>query len=147
MFDSHQSTGAPRPGVQAPVAPRPSSPMPGINAMPTIAKPKDDLSSLAIVDGPPTGTVPGSSKIRAFGVAGVVRDREFKRNSNVTGCCACHVKSFHGRVSDEGMERMDDKINDWLEAHPQYEVKFATTQIGLWDGKTKDLTLIVQIWY
>ena len=42
---------------------------------------------------------------------------------------------------------MDEQINAWLEAHPDYEVKFATTTIGEFAGKMgKEINLIVNVW-
>jgi hypothetical protein len=133
----------------APTAPRPLTPavpggLPRISPPPTLAKPKDDLSSLSLIDDVPHATV---NKIQAFGVKEMATDREFKRAANLTGNGAVHVKTFHGHLSDDGTRRLDDKINDWLEAHPNVEVKFATTTIGIWDGKTKDQAMIINVWY
>lgn len=41
---------------------------------------------------------------------------------------------------------MDSQINDWLDEHPQYEVKLVTTTIGTWLSKTSELRLIVNVW-
>jgi hypothetical protein len=124
----------------------PSNLPPKITPPPTLGKPRDDLSSLAVVDEGPS-QVTGSSKIQAFGVKEIAPEREFKRNANLTGTGAVHVKSFHGHLHDEGLARLDNRINEWMEAHPQFEIKFATTTIGVWDGKTKDQVMIINIWY
>ena len=42
---------------------------------------------------------------------------------------------------------MDDLINEWLDAHPEIEVKFVTSTIGMFDGKMKDLAVILNVWY
>ena len=107
-------------------------------------EPAED-NSVAIVDLPDSAETP--SKIQVFGVKNLGADRNYKRQANVTGNGAVHVRTFHGHLSDDGLERMDNKINDFLEAHPEIEIKFATTTIGLWDGKTKDQMLIVNVWY
>jgi hypothetical protein len=60
-------------------------------------------------------------------------DRESTRASSLNG--AAHIKSFHGRLRDEGLRLVDNKINEWLEKHPEIEVKFATTTVGMFDGK------------
>ena len=73
---------------------------------------------------------------------------KFKRPSHVTGTGACRVRSFHGRLSDEGLAFMDDKINEWLDNHPEVEVKFVNCFTGPLEGKvTGEQGLIVTIWY
>ena len=112
---------------------------------PISPKPKEDLSAVALSDAP----TPGSNKIQitAYGVADAAKEKGFKRHATVTGSCACHVKSFHGILSDEGMIRLDDKINQWTEDHPEVEIKFATTTIGTWHGKTQEPAMIINVWY
>ena len=106
-----------------------------------ISHEKEDFTPIALDDGPVTG----GNKIRAFGVKDTHADKESSRGTSLTG--AAHVKSFHGRLSDEWLQFVDDKINEWLEKHPNIEVRFATTSIGLFDGKIKDLALIINVWY
>lgn len=65
-------------------------------------------------------------------------------NSNGTG--AIHVKSFHCKLTGDSLEFIDKQINEWLDAHPQYEVKTVTTSIGTWTGKLKEPNLIVNVW-
>jgi hypothetical protein len=57
------------------------------------------------------------------------------------------LKVFHGRLSDDAVERVEERVNDWLEAHPDIEVKLANTTIGVWDGKTKDTNIVITVWY
>jgi len=87
-------------------------------------------------------------KIRAFEQAldGSRHEDTWKRSPNVTGTGAIHVKSFHCKLTSESLVYMDQQINEWLDAHPQYEVKFVTTGIGEWTGKTKEPNLVVQVW-
>ena len=42
---------------------------------------------------------------------------------------------------------MDDKINEWLDAHPEIEVKFVTTAVGPYEGKIKEPALVMNVWY
>ena len=64
----------------------------------------------------------------------------------VTGTGACHLKSFHCKLTGESREFLDKQINDWLDAHPDYEVKMVTSTIGEWTGKLKEPNLIIQVW-
>lgn len=71
----------------------------------------------------------------------------YKRQPNANGHGACRVRSFHGRLSDEGMAFLDDKINEWLDQHPEIEVKFVTTTAATFEGKIRELALVVNVWY
>ena len=84
-------------------------------------------------------------EIRAFG--GMKRHEDnWQRTPNTTGVGAIHVKSFHGKITDDGLRYMDQQINEWLDAHPQYEVKFVNSTIGTFTGKIKEPQLICQVW-
>jgi hypothetical protein len=87
-----------------------------------------------------------SKKIRAFGIGGVAQ-KDYKRPTYANRTGAVRVKSFHGKLSDQGMDYLDNAINDWLEAHPEHEVKFVTSSVGLFDGKIKEPALILNVWY
>jgi hypothetical protein len=91
-----------------------------------------------------------ASKIRAIEQrlgAGTGRIEEsWKRPPSVTGQGASHCKSFHCKLTGDSLENLDRQINEWLDAHPQYEVKFVTTSVGEWLGKLREPNLIVQVW-
>jgi hypothetical protein len=70
----------------------------------------------------------------------------WKRSPNLTGTGAIHCKSFHCKLTGDSLENLDRQINEWLDAHPQYEVKFVTSTVGEWLGKLKEPNLIVQVW-
>lgn len=91
---------------------------------------------------------PTGRKIRAFDqkMGGGNHQDNWNRTPNVTGTGAIHVKSFHCKLSGDSLEFLDMQINEWLDAHPQYEVKQVTTTVGEWIGKTRELALIVNVW-
>ncbi|MGV6813941.1 MAG: hypothetical protein ACWA5W_02895 [Phycisphaerales bacterium] len=70
----------------------------------------------------------------------------WNRTPNATGTGAIHVKSFHCKLTGDSLEFLDQQINEWLDAHPQYEVKTVTTSIGTWTGKLKEPNLIINVW-
>ncbi len=76
----------------------------------------------------------------------ITKKTEWKRKPSMDGTGATHVRTFHSRLSSEGMEILDQQINQWLEEHPEIEVKLVTTSVGEWQGKVKEPNLIVQIW-
>jgi len=91
-----------------------------------------------------------TSKIRAFsqhvGDAGL-RQKEFRRQTAVTGHGACRVRTFHSKLQAESIEFMDNAINEWLDEHPEIEIKFVTTTIGTMAGKHPEPNLILSVWY
>lgn len=73
-------------------------------------------------------------------------EEEWRRTPNTTGQGAIHVRTFHTKLTDDALMYMDRTINEWLDAHPQYEVKFVNATIGTLTGKTKEPHLICQVW-
>ncbi len=89
------------------------------------------------------------SKIRQLdqALSGASRhEEEWNRTPNITGTGAIHVKSFHCKLTGDCLNLLDQQINEWLDAHPQYEVKQVTTTVGEWSGKTREPNLIVNVW-
>lgn len=108
-------------------------------------------SPLPVTPAPRPGLAPtdaGSPKIRALDqkLGGLRHEDSWKRSPNVTGSGAIHVKSFHCKLTGDALENLDRQVNEWLDAHPQYEVKFVTTTVGEWTGKLKEPNLIMQVW-
>ena len=91
---------------------------------------------------------PPPPKIHAFEQKMGVKKHEdqWTRSPNLTGQGAIHCKSFHCKLSDDSLTYMDQQINEWLDAHPQYEVKFVTTAVGEWTGKIREPQMVVQLW-
>lgn len=93
----------------------------------------------------PMGPTSGANKITAFGEKKRHED-EWSRTPNSTGTGAIHVKTFHCKLTDDALTYMDSCVNEWLDAHPQYEVKFVTSSVGTLTGKLKEPHLICQVW-
>jgi hypothetical protein len=136
---------------------RPMAPAPAKTSLPLEGD--DELIDLDDDDAPssggatgaanvPIGQIAPGSKIK-FAVGGDKHTyTRFKRPTHVTGTGACRIRSFHGRLSDDGLAFMDDKINEWLDNHPEFEVKFVNCIVGPLEGKvTGEQGLIVTIWY
>jgi len=143
MSDPLHISGVARPSASAlPSSHGAVTSPPRISTMnPVPAKPSHDNGSLAITE----HETP--SKIHHMSVPGMVAEKEFKRPANVTGAGAVRVRSFHGRLNDDGLRRMDDRINEWLDTHKEIEVKNVTSCIGQWDDKAKEPALVLTVWY
>jgi hypothetical protein len=87
----------------------------------------------------------GLKKITAFGID-TKEQSEWSRMPNTTGADAKHVRTFHSKLTDDALKYVDTQINEWLDEHPDYEVKLVTTTIGTFTGKTKEPHLICQVW-
>jgi hypothetical protein len=72
---------------------------------------------------------------------------QFKRPLNKTGQGACRVKTFHAKLGEKSIEYLDEQINEWLEHHPEVEVKFSTMTMGLFEAKRPENHLIISVWY
>ena len=87
----------------------------------------------------------GLKKITAFG-SEKKQATEWSRDPNTTGSDAKHVRTFHSKLTNDALEYLDKQINEWLDEHPNYEVKLISTTIGTFTGKTKEPHLICQVW-
>jgi hypothetical protein len=99
-------------------------------------------STAAPASAPATGP---NAKIRTFGAMKRHEDC-WARTPNTTGSGAIHVKTFHAKLTEDSLVFLDQSINEWLDAHPQYEVKFVSTTIGEYTGKIKEPQLICMVW-
>jgi hypothetical protein len=86
-------------------------------------------------------------KIVAFGGGEKQFTEQWKRKPTNTGTGACRVKSFHGKYSDEGLRYLDNAVNQWLDDHPDIEVKFVTPTVMTFEGKTREPALVLNVWY
>lgn len=75
-----------------------------------------------------------------------LHENNWKRKPNPTGTGAVHVRTFHCKLTGDCLENLDRQVNEWLDAHPDYEVKLVTSTVGDWTGKLKEPNLILQVW-
>ncbi|MCA9291582.1 MAG: hypothetical protein KDA25_10680 [Phycisphaerales bacterium] len=122
------------PGIGAPGS--------GGTPAPAPARPSETDDALPVVG---AGAGGGMRQIRALGEKRRHED-EWSRIPNTTGHGAIHVRTFHSKLTDDALRYLDQAVNEWLDAHPQYEVKFVTTTVGVLTGKLKEPHLICQVW-
>ena len=163
-----------QPARPAIIAPPPSA-RPGIAPLPTMKPPAaDELEPIALVEeeepmpvatpiGPPhaannhpqphgptthaPAAPPPPKKIIAFGAEAHRQQHQWKRQLIKTGTGACRVRSFHGKYSEQGLEYLDNAINEWLDNHPEIEVKFVTSTVMTFEGKIREPALVLNVWY
>jgi hypothetical protein len=117
--------------------------VPAASAPPT----EEQLEPIGLVD-ELQGDVPAKSITAVGGVAGgSVRKNAWSRQPNVTRTGAVRVRTFHGKLSQQGLEYLDNQVNEWLDAHPEVEVKSVTSTVGTFEGKMREPALILNLWY
>lgn len=86
-----------------------------------------------------------STKIQAFGVR-KVHAEHWQRTPNTPGTGAIHVKTFVAKLRMDAITHLDTQVNEWLDNHPEYEVKFVTTAVGTLFGKNKEDAMFMNVW-
>jgi hypothetical protein len=109
--------------------------------MPTIPQLRFSPDSGLNVDAKPkisfTGNSAGSEQIES----------RWKRPLQKTGTGATHVRTFTAKLTPSSLEYLDKFVNDWLDNHPDAEVKFANMVVGeVATSMGKEPTLVVQVW-
>jgi hypothetical protein len=133
------------PSLHAPhtIAPGGQRVVPTASAPPTEA----ELEPIGLVD---EGQADGPAKtITAVGgiTSTSVRKSNWRRQPNLTHTGAVRLRTFHGKLSREGLEYLDNQVNEWLDAHPDVEIKNVTSTVGTFEGKIRELALVLNIWY
>jgi hypothetical protein len=111
---------------------------------PDLAVPEEPVAKeLPVVEGGPSGL---RKKIKVMGPSKRHED-EWTRTPNTTGSGAIHCRSFFTKLNQDAVAYMDQSINEWLDEHPQYEVKFVSSTIGTMRGKVgPQEVMICQVW-
>lgn len=73
-------------------------------------------------------------------------DEHWSRKTNVNGEGATHMRTFVAKLRIDAIDHLDQTINEWLDAHPEYEVKFVSTSVGTLTGKLKEPALFMNVW-
>ena len=151
-----------RPQVAGFASPHAPAARPGIAPMPVQPRHEEALDPIELVEdevepspmpnvvgaaGPATASPAVTKSKIKFGAEIVRREHQWKRQPHASGQGVCRVKSFHGKYSDQGLEHMDDMINEWLDAHPEVEVKFVTSTVNVFEGKIREPALVLNLWY
>lgn len=114
----------------------------------------EDLSPIALE--PEEEDIPqesGMSKIKAFGGTGIqaaqtaLDESSLKRDLQQTGRGATRCRTFHAKLNDGSIAYMNNQINQWVDANPHIEIKFATSSVGVVEGKHAEPHLILTMFY
>jgi len=75
------------------------------------------------------------------------RERTYRRPLLVGSPHATRCRAFHGKLSEAGLAHLSEQINEWVDAHDDVEIKFATSSVGVIEGKHAEQHLVVTIFY
>jgi hypothetical protein len=106
----------------------------------------EELEPIGLVD--EQGGAPAKSITAVGGVnSASVRKTAWHRQPNLTHTGSVRLRTFHGKLSQQGLEYLDNQVNEWLDAHPEVEVKNVTSTVGTFEGKMREPALILNLWY
>jgi hypothetical protein len=114
--------------------------------------PPPDAEPLSLVDEPPSGDRSGQTSLVGTATPIAVEPltgefAKFKRPLSKSGQGASRMRVFHAKMSDAAVRNLENIVNEWLDANPDVEIKFATSTVGTWEGKHAEPHLIVTIYY
>lgn len=82
-----------------------------------------------------------------MGKAHGVDESKFKRPLDPASAGATRCRVFHSKLNEGAIEYMTNAINEWVDGHDDIVVKFATSTIGVFEGKHSDPNLIMTLYY
>lgn len=89
--------------------------------------------------------------IKSFGGGGMavgqVGDRQYRRQLLTGTPNATRAKTFHCKLADGPINFLMEQINEWADSQDDIEIKFATSTIGVVEGKHADPHLIITVFY
>ncbi|MCK6483835.1 MAG: hypothetical protein L6R00_06850 [Phycisphaerae bacterium] len=117
----------------------------------TIAPPKEETEEpLSLVSDEEMAADKGAS-IRSFNVSSLAqadRHENFKRGLVDAAMGATRCRTFHAKLTDAALSYMDNQINEWIDAHRDFHIKFAVGTIGMFEAKQhQEPHLIVNVFY
>lgn len=115
----------------------------------------EDDEPIALADTEPD-VATRSTKIRQIGggpggmgdsLAGAVVHTELTRPLLKDSPNATRCRTFHTKLTDAALTYLNDQINAWVDENRDVEIKFATSTIGVVEGKHADPHLIITVFY
>ena len=115
--------------------------------------PAEDLETIAVVDDDrPDKPGKGETQIRALGSetqvgGGVFDESGLTRPPDPKALTATRSRTFHAKLNEGAVAYMNRQINEWSDGDADVTIKFATSTIGVFEGKKADPHLIVTVFY
>ena len=74
-------------------------------------------------------------------------ESRFKRSLDPQSRNASRCRTFHSKITEGALDFMHSQINEWLDENPEITVKFATSTIGMFEGKHTELNMFITMFY
>ncbi len=71
----------------------------------------------------------------------------YGRQLDTRAISATRCRTFHSKLSDAALSFMNTQINEWIDGDGSITVKFATSTIGVFEGKHAEPNLILTLFY
>ncbi len=112
----------------------------------------DDLEVISLADEDPAASSKGGgAQIKAFGseshIGATFDDLNVERPLNPDASAATRCRTFHAKLNDGAVAFMNRQVNEWVDSDPNITIKFATSTIGVYEGKKADPHLILTVFY
>lgn len=88
-----------------------------------------------------------SASTATLGVAQGWDDSQWKRPIDPRAITATRCRTFHAKLTDSALEYMNEVINAWLDKNDSIAIKFAVSNIGIFEGKHAEPHVIVTMFY
>ncbi len=111
-----------------------------------------DLEVISLVDDEPAPRRgKGESQIRSFAsesqVGAAYDDEGLDREVDPRSPTATRCRTFHAKLNEGAVAFMNRQVNEWTDTSPDVTIKFATSTIGVFEGKKADPHLILTVFY
>lgn len=113
-----------------------------------------DAGAIPLLDADVGPAEAAESRVTASAAVSTVRERAaaahgptYRRPLLAGSPNATRCRTFHCKLTDASIAHMDQQINEWVDHHDEIEVKFASSTVGVVEGKHNDPHLIVTLYY
>jgi hypothetical protein len=100
-----------------------------------------------VLDRPTAKAATSQIHYTAGSMAGGATAHQYRRPLQPEAGYAIRCKTFHCKLTDASMTHLDDMVNEWADADDDVRIKFATSTVGIVEGKHLDPHLIVTVFY
>ncbi|MCP4593115.1 MAG: hypothetical protein GY842_20460 [bacterium] len=118
------------------------------------AKPSEDLETISLVDEEPAKPAAQSSsatQVRGLSETqlgmGTYDDSALENPADPASPMATRCRTFHTKLNDGAVAYLNREINEWIDRSASIRLKFATSTIGVFEGKRADPHLIITVFY
>ncbi len=112
----------------------------------------EDLETIALADEETVKEAkPAATQVRSMSETqlgmGAFDESGLGRTLEPNAPSATRCRTYHAKLNDGAIAYMNREINEWVDSNANIRIKFATSTIGVYEGKRADPHLIVTLFY